>query len=68
EAFSLGATQFHCVKDVKNYADLKLSKPIEKMLMSTSVKIPFEEFCVVMNVKPAVIPLKVALSDFVASY
>ncbi|THU85471.1 GroES-like protein [Dendrothele bispora CBS 962.96] len=68
EAFSLGATEFHCVKDVKNYADLKLSKPIDKMLISTSVKIPFEEFYPVMNVKSAVIPLTVALGDLVAPY
>ncbi|THU92931.1 hypothetical protein K435DRAFT_861991 [Dendrothele bispora CBS 962.96] len=65
EPFSLGATKLHCVKDVKNYADLK---PIDKMAISASVRIPFEEFYVGMNVKSAVIPLTVTLADLVAPY
>ncbi|THU82395.1 hypothetical protein K435DRAFT_933857 [Dendrothele bispora CBS 962.96] len=38
------------------------------MLISTSVKIPFEEFYPVMNVKSVVIPLTVALEGLTEPY
>ncbi|KAK7434379.1 hypothetical protein VKT23_020223 [Stygiomarasmius scandens] len=67
EALSLGASEFHCVKDVKNYGELGV-RPIDKMIISSSAKAPFEEFYPVMKIRSAVIPLTVAFGDLVAPY
>ncbi|KAF5372136.1 hypothetical protein D9758_005073 [Tetrapyrgos nigripes] len=68
EALSLGANEFHCVKGLqKDYGELGI-KPIDKLLISASSKIPMGQFYPIMKPRSTIIPLSVADGDLTVPY
>ncbi|KAF5361139.1 hypothetical protein D9758_009034 [Tetrapyrgos nigripes] len=68
EALSLGANEFHVVKGLqKDYGELDI-KPVDRMLISTSAKIPMGQFYPIMKPRSTIIPLTVDQGDLTVPY
>ncbi|KAF5346973.1 hypothetical protein D9758_010126 [Tetrapyrgos nigripes] len=58
EAISLGTNEFYCVKGLKDYGELGI-KPVDRMLICTSVKIQMGQFYPVLKPRATIISLTV---------
>ena len=65
EAMRLGATEFFAIKIAKT---LPLSRPIDQLLVTTSVQPNWEQFLPIMAPGGTIFPLTVSSSDFTIPY
>ncbi|OOF98236.1 hypothetical protein ASPCADRAFT_164643 [Aspergillus carbonarius ITEM 5010] len=68
EALSLGANEFYATKGVSDYANLGVTKPIDRLLITTSAKFNLGLFYPVLARNASIIPLSVDSGDLTAPY
>ncbi|PWY87212.1 NADP-dependent alcohol dehydrogenase [Aspergillus sclerotioniger CBS 115572] len=68
EALKLGANEFYATKGISNYATLGVTKPIDKLLITSSAKYSLGVFYPVLARNASIIPLSVDSGDLTAPY
>lgn len=66
EALSLGATEFHATKDVKDLSNT--TAPIDALLVCTSVQPDWAQFLPILAPNATIFPLTVSMDNFVIPY
>jgi D-arabinose 1-dehydrogenase-like Zn-dependent alcohol dehydrogenase len=67
EAFKLGATEFVATKNVKDLAE-KVARPIDTLLVTTSVQPDWKQFLPIMAPGATIFPLTVSADDLTIPY
>ncbi|OJJ73295.1 hypothetical protein ASPBRDRAFT_670529 [Aspergillus brasiliensis CBS 101740] len=68
EAMKLGANEFYATKGVSDYAQLGVTKPIDRLIITTSAKFNLGVFYPILARNASIIPLSVDFGDLVAPY
>jgi D-arabinose 1-dehydrogenase-like Zn-dependent alcohol dehydrogenase len=68
EALKLGASEFYATKGVSDYAELGVSKPIDRLIITSSAKFNLGLFYPVLAKNATILPLSVDGGDLTAPY
>lgn len=68
EALKFGAREFYATKGISDYADLGISKPIDRLIITASAKHDVGLYYPLLAKNATILPLSVDSGDLVAPY